>query len=158
MQNVEAKRPFSRRTALAIILGLLAAVAAPNAGEAAQGCNNRTLRGDYAAAFVGLGLPGSVPLKQAQKVDHFYPGAANGILSFDGQGAWSFSGSQNFGGTYFSASYHGSYVVHQNCAGHFSDAPDGINWDFIVFHNGDRVNAIDATGSVEIAQIERVDE
>ena len=161
MQNLGTKGAFAPRVALAILIGgLFSAIAAPNTGrlaKAAQGCNNGTLRGTYAATFAGIGLPGAVPLKKPQRVDHFFPGAVNGLISFDGQGSWSFAGTQNFGGTYFPASYNGGYVVHTNCTGHFG-AASGINWDFVVFQNGDRANAIDASGSVEVSRLERIEQ
>jgi hypothetical protein len=103
-----------------------------------DGCNASTVKGSYGFAiggFVSTTFSGN-----PQQVGEFFPLAAAGTFSFDGQGTTSRSFTVSFGGATFPASDSGPYTVNRDCtlSASYSDG----TWSMVIIGRGKEIKAM----------------
>jgi len=105
--------------------GLLAAGLAP-AAQAAHSCSKATLKGSYGSVLTGT-------------VIGVGPFATVAVVTFEGNGVWSYTESGNFNGNPIPhQTFVGTYSVASNCSGSASDSA-GNTLDFVIVGGGKKV-------------------
>jgi hypothetical protein len=109
---------------LLALSGLLIATVAPV--QAAQPCSKSTVRGAYGSVLTGS-IPGVGPF------------ATVAVVTFDGNGGWSYTESGSFNGNPIPKQTRtGSYTVAANCSGSSSDS-GGATQDFVIVDGGKEI-------------------
>jgi hypothetical protein len=104
--------------------GLLTAAAAPI--QAGETCAKSTVRGVYGSILTGA-VPGVGPF------------ATVAVVTFDGNGGWSYTESGNFNGIPIPKQTRtGNYTVAANCTGSSSDS-SGATQDFVIVNGGQEI-------------------
>lgn len=119
------KRTMNFATALAAA-GMLVMLTGTGA-EASQSCSNRTLKGSYGASITGTiaGLPFA-------ELD---------LVSADGKGNFSGTGTVSYNGSVSSVTFTATYSVNPNCSGSAS-LSTGVTQNFIIKTDGNEVQFI----------------
>lgn len=109
-KRTTVKRIFSLLFVLAVV------VTTTTTSTVYAQCSNATLTGSYAFNFHGFGTLHSKP---ANKLGNTVPFASVGVVTFDGAGNFSLTGTQVFnggGGEFFDGAT-GTYTVNSDCTG-----------------------------------------
>ena len=127
---------------LLALLGLLTAAVAPV--RAAELCSKSTVRGAYGSVLTGT-IPGVGPF------------ATVAIVTFDGNGGWSYTESGNFNGSPIPKQTRtGNYTVAANCSGSSSDS-GGATQDFVIVNGGNEIFMVGtAPGAVFTLSMKRL--
>ncbi len=117
------------------VLSLLPLAPAAPPAVAQSTCTNTTLSGNYAYSFSGhayLGADGT-PRPGGTPVEIL----AVGVITFDGQGAFTGADTESTGGVIRPRSYSGSYTVNADCTGISTiDPPVGPAHTFMAIDQG----------------------
>jgi hypothetical protein len=128
-----------------VLLASLLVAGRINGAQAATGaCSAATIKGRYGFALHGL-VSGSFD-GTPQKIGEFFPLAAAGSFSFDGQGNASRALTASFGGAVSPVNDSGPYTVNPDCTGTatFSDG----TWNLTISEDGGQIDAINATPGI----------
>ena len=97
--------------------------------HAGEGCSVGILQGSYGAYGVGTVVPAGTPFRSLVR------------FTFDGQGNWSNSVTQNDNSTIIRGTNSGTYTVNGDCTGTFT-REDGQSFDVVVVHGGKEFYAL----------------
>jgi hypothetical protein len=135
-------------TPLMIVCGLLMS-SAPARGESPEGvCSNRTLRGEYGFAAVGvlLGVPGLPPEAQFRSV---------GMTQFDGKGGVTWLEHTIINGSLQGLEWTpavGTYTVNSNCTGtaivHTPNSRAALSLAFVVVKQGKEIHSVQDANAI----------
>lgn len=127
-----------------LVIGALIGVVIPthNLVHASEGCSATTIAGTYGFALDGL-VSGSFN-GNPQLVGRFYPLAAVGTFSFNGEATSSRSYTVSFGGQISQNSDSGPYHVNPDCTASATYS-DGT-WNFVIVGKGREIKAMNASG------------
>jgi len=137
------KRIIGVSLALAVSAALLVLFPTSKHGvpvvHAQSGCSVATLSGNYAFIYTGDGAPG-----HSVRGQNIIPGAAVGVLTFDGTGSLTASYTVVFDGQASATSVPdtGTYTLNSDCTGTVSDATIGIHFNVATASGGAEVFGI----------------
>jgi hypothetical protein len=131
-----------------VALGLLSA-GQYNRASADAGCTASTIAGTYAFSLDGFRSPSFAG--QRQLVGAFFPVAAAGVWSFDGENTFSRSLIASIGGAPFPLSDSGPYSVNSNCTASSTFA-DGT-WYMVIAAHGKEIKLDNATEGRAVAGV-----
>jgi hypothetical protein len=124
------KRIIAVSLSIAVSAALLVLFPTSNHGlpivHAQGGCSDATLLGNYAFLYTGDGAPG-----HSVKGQSIIPGAAVGVLTFDGAGTLTASYTLVFNGqaSGTTAPDTGTYTLNSDCTGTLTDATSAIHFN-----------------------------
>lgn len=93
-------------------------------------CSDATLEGDYGAYGVGTLVPAGTPFRSLARI------------TFDGQGNWSNSFTQNDNGTIIRGTQSATYEVNPDCTGTFFGSAGQPIFDLVVVEGGKEFYAL----------------